>query len=210
MIETLNPLIRGWGNYYGVGTMRMFSKLDHFIFYRTWRYLRRKYKRVSVKILVQRYYQGIDSPTGRSWQFHGVWNQGSSNHRMRHGKVVWPLLFTKLINAMPAQMFRAPNEVLYTSGYITSEPYNKWAATILSRRYRGEVSNKWSALYKKQKGVCTECGQSLGYLLSENLEIHHVAPISTAEVCDKVHVLSNLRLIHKTCHKSLHSPNVSK
>jgi 5-methylcytosine-specific restriction endonuclease McrA len=65
------------------------------------------------------------------------------------------------------------------------------------------LTNNWSELYKKQRGVCSECGQSLGYLLSENLEIHHVQQVAFSNPKDRVNRLSNLRLIHKTCHRSI-------
>ena len=34
MVKVLNPIIRGWGNYFGLGTLRVFSRLDHFTYYR--------------------------------------------------------------------------------------------------------------------------------------------------------------------------------
>lgn len=52
LIKILNPIITGWGNYFSIGTLRVFSRLDHFIYYRLWRYLRRKYKKVSTSKLV--------------------------------------------------------------------------------------------------------------------------------------------------------------
>jgi RNA-directed DNA polymerase len=66
MISYLNPVIRGWGNYFGVGTLRAFSRMDHYIFIRTLRYIRRKFKKVNVSDLVQRYYQGVSNPSNRT------------------------------------------------------------------------------------------------------------------------------------------------
>ena len=34
IVTLLNPIIRGWGNYFGIGTLRVFSRLDHFLYYR--------------------------------------------------------------------------------------------------------------------------------------------------------------------------------
>ena len=169
MVEALNPIIRGWGNYYCIGTLRQFSRLDHFIYYRTWRYLRRKYKKVSAGRLVERFYQGVPTPTSRTWQFHGTWNEAPKNHTIRKGKISWLLILCKLLKPMPAHMFRVTNEVLKTFFYISLVPYEKWAVNLFTKRNIGKLTNNWSELYKKQKGVCTECGQSLGYLLCENL-----------------------------------------
>lgn len=74
LVNVLNPIIRNWGNYFGIETLRIFSRLDHYIWYRIWRYLRRKYKKVSTKNLVSRYFQGVRTPSGRTWQFHGTFD----------------------------------------------------------------------------------------------------------------------------------------
>lgn len=203
IVEILNPIIRGWADYFGVGTLRQFSRLDHFIYYRTWRYLRRKYKKVPVGKLIERFYQGVPTPAGRTWQFHGTWNEAPINHTKRKGKISWLLILCKILKPVPAHMFRAPNEVLKTSPYIDSAPYEEWAVNLLAKRSAGKISNNWSELYKKQGGVCTECGQSLGYLLTENPEIHHIEQISTSGPKDHVNRLSNLKLMHKTCHRSV-------
>lgn len=34
LVNVLNPIIRGWGNYFGIGALRIFSRLDHYIWYR--------------------------------------------------------------------------------------------------------------------------------------------------------------------------------
>jgi len=203
IVEALNPIIRGWGNYYCIGTLRQFSRLDHFIYYRTWRYLRRKYQKVAVGRLVERFYQGVSTPTGRAWQFHGTWNKAPKNLTSRKGNISWLLLLCKLLKPMPAHMFRANNEVLKISFYISPIAYKNWALNLFTKRNVGKITNNWSELYKKQRGVCTECGQSLGYLLSENLEIHHVKQMASSGPKDRVNRLSNLKLIHKTCHRSI-------
>jgi RNA-directed DNA polymerase len=87
LIKILNPVITGWGNYFSIGTLRVFSRLDHFIYYRLWRYLRRKYKKVPTSKLVDRYFQGIETPSGRTWQFHGIYNEANTDTVKRKGFV---------------------------------------------------------------------------------------------------------------------------
>ena len=63
--------------------------------------------------------------------------------------------------------------------------------------------NNWSLLYTKQKGVCKICKLSLGYLTTENLEIHHLKRVADLDVDDPLlNDLKNLRLVHKSCHKT--------
>jgi RNA-directed DNA polymerase len=204
IICALNPIIRGWGNYFGVGTLREFSRLDHYVYYRTYRYIRRKFKKVSVDILTERYYRGISTPSGRSWQFHGTWNGAPNDRKVRKGDIEWLVLLCKLSKPVPSQMFRANLEVLRISFYIDSKPFEKWSTNMFKLRSLGKTFNNWSVLYKQQKGICVECGESLGYLLEENLEIHHINQVSKWDSSqESVNKLSNLQLIHKSCHRAI-------
>jgi len=87
LISMLNPIIRGWKNYFGIGTLRIFSRLDHYIWYRIWRYLRRKYKKVSTKNLAKRYFKVAQTSFGRTWQFHGTFNSVNKDMIKRKGVV---------------------------------------------------------------------------------------------------------------------------
>ena len=200
MIQTLNPIIRGWGLYFGVGTLRVASRLDHYIWYRTWRFLRRKFKKTPTRFLTERYYQGVEGPNGRSWHFHGTWLDAPSNHVSRHGKIVWLQLLCKLFTPVPSQTFNVSKALRETSYYIDSSHSEKWSIKVMRLRGRDKTSNSWNDLYVKQKGMCTICGQYLGHLLEENLEIHHVNKVSEGGS----NSIDNLELIHKSCHKTRH------
>ena len=205
LIKIINPIISGWGNYFGVGTLRLFSRLDHYIYYRLWRYLRRKFKKVSTTILVERYFQGIDTPSGRAWQFHGTFNNASKDTLKRKGSVAWIILLCKFNKPVPAHMF-SPNKNLIESSYFISEmPFNEYNTNIVNLR-GGKMFknfNNWSLLYEKQKGVCPICTTGLGYLSSENLEIHHLKRVADLDVDDPLlNDITNLQLVHKSCHKT--------
>jgi RNA-directed DNA polymerase len=204
LINILNPIIRGWGNYFGIGTLRVFSRLDHFIWYRIWRYLRRKYKKVSTSILVARYFQGInDTPSSQKWHFHGTYSNANTDLMKRKGAVVWLILLTKLNNPVPAQMFAPKKNLVISSYYIDESIFNEYNLNIVKLRSMEKSVNKWSLLYKKQKGLCDVCGYSLGYLIAEKLEIHHVEKVANLNLEDnRLHDINNLRLVHKTCHKT--------
>jgi RNA-directed DNA polymerase len=116
MILLLNPIIRGWGNYFAIGTKRVFSRLDHFIWFRTWRWLRRKFKKVSTETLYSRFYSGV--PNSRTWHFHATWNNASPDLLKRKGKLVHLALLVNLTPGIPAQMFKPTNELMNESYYI--------------------------------------------------------------------------------------------
>ena len=202
LVNILNPIIRGWGNYFGIGTLRIFSRLDHYIWYRIWRYLRRKYKKVSTKNLVSRYFQGVHTPSGRTWQFHGTFNSINKDTMKRKGSVAWILLLSQLNKPVSVQMF-SPNKALVKSTYyIEDSLFNEYNLKVVKLRSKEKSVDKWSLLYKRQKGLCCICGQSLGYLISENLEIHHLKRVSQLNVGSfSLKDINNLQLIHKSCHK---------
>jgi RNA-directed DNA polymerase len=203
LVNILNYYIKYWGTYFGIGTLRLFSRLDHYIWYRIWRYLKRKYKKVSTKILVARYFQGIETPSGRAWQFHGTFNKVNNDTKKRKGTVSWILLLCKLNIPLPAHMFSPDKNLLKSSYYFDEHLFTEYNLKIVKLRSKTRSVDKWSLLYEKQKGVCDICGHSLGYLISENLEIHHIKKVSDLTIKDpRLKDINNLRLIHKSCHKT--------
>jgi RNA-directed DNA polymerase len=204
LIRILNPIIRGWGNYFSVGTLKIFFRLDHYIWYRLWRYLRRKYKKVSTSVFINRYFQGIETPSGRTWQFHGTLNRINKDTMKRTGKVVWLLLLSKLNSLVPAHSFSPSKKLMESTYYFDEYVFNEYNLKMVKLRSKKKSVNKWSLLYEKQKGLCDICGASLGYLISENLEIHQVEKVSNLSIVDsKLKDINNLRLVHKSCHKTL-------
>jgi group II intron reverse transcriptase/maturase len=120
LIKILNPIISGWGNYFGIGTLRVFARLDHYIYYRLWRYLRRKFKKVPTSKLVERYFQGVETPSGRTWQFHGTFKNVGKDSLKSKGSVAWLVLLCKLNKPLPAQMF-SPNKSVIESTYFIDD-----------------------------------------------------------------------------------------
>jgi len=205
LIKIINPIISRWGNYFGIGTLRVFSRLDHYIYYRLWRYLRRKFKKVSTKILVERYFQGVDTPSGRTWQFHGTFNNVNKDTLKRKGSVAWIVLLCKLNKPLPAQTFSPNNNLIKSSYFIDEVVFNNYNTNIVNLRGDNMFKNfnNWSLLYTRQKGVCDICKTGLGYLSSENIEIHHLKRVADLDVNDPLlNDVKNLCLVHKSCHKT--------
>jgi RNA-directed DNA polymerase len=203
LVNILNPIIRGWGNYFGIGTLRIFSRLDHYIWYRIWRYLRRKYKKVSTKNLVSRYFQGIHTPSGRTWQFHGTFNFVNKDTMKRKRSIAWILLLSQFNKLVPAQMFSPSKTLVKSTYYIDDSLFNEYNVKVVKLRSKEKSVDRWSLLYKRQEGLCCVCGQSLGYLTSENFEIYHLKRASQLDVDDfNLKDINNLQLVHKSCHKT--------
>ena len=67
MILKLNPVIRGWANYYRhVVSKRIFCTLDHEIWKMTWQWAKRRHPNKPLGWIKSKYYQSIG---GRNWVF---------------------------------------------------------------------------------------------------------------------------------------------
>lgn len=61
LVHALNPILRGWTNYHRhAASKRCFSYLDHYLWWRVMRWLRKKHPRLTWKQIKRRYW-------GRSW-----------------------------------------------------------------------------------------------------------------------------------------------
>jgi RNA-directed DNA polymerase len=199
LILLLNTIIRGWGNYFSVGTKRVFSRLDHFIWFRTWRWLRRKFKKVPTGTRHSRFYAGSDK--GRSWHFHATWNNAPIDMSKRKGKILHLILLCHLTPGVPAQMFKPTKELLNQSYYISNEHAINWNVAINKRKTKSMSENVWSKLYNKQQGLCPICKQDLGYFSSEYLHIHHKQQVATNP--ELINDFKNQELVHISCHKTV-------
>jgi RNA-directed DNA polymerase len=66
LIRKLNPLLRGWANYYRNGAAkRTFGKLDYYVFRKLWRWTRRRHPTKSAAWRKHKYF----SAAGKKWAF---------------------------------------------------------------------------------------------------------------------------------------------
>ena len=153
VIKILNPIIRGWGNYFNVGIIKTFANLDHYIWKRSWRYLSRKYKKVSKKILFERYYKGVTTLHGRAWHFHGTKINSTIDPLKTTGIYAWVVLLFFIGSPIPAQMFAPTKDLIDGNYYINEQLFTDYNLTINELRHSNDkYANRYSLLYKNQKG----------------------------------------------------------
>ena len=122
LIHLLNLIIERWGNYFGIGNLKILYKLDHFIWKRVWRYLRRKYKKVSIKIIVNRYFQR-------------TLNQVNNN------AVPQLLLLSKQNSLVPTHFFCPSYKLIKSSYYIDEFIFVKYKLNIIKLRNKKNSVN---------------------------------------------------------------------
>ena len=117
LINWLNPLIRGWANYYRhVVSKRTFSTLDHVLWKALWRWAVRRHPNKGRRWVAKRYFQTFGS---RSWVFAG-------QHDMnQHGNSEW----VKLISAADTPIRR------HVKVKADANPYDpEWSRYFAGRR----------------------------------------------------------------------------
>ena len=68
LLQTLNPIIAGWRNYYryATGAYKDFSRLDRFLWYRLYRWLKKKHQKTPAREIDRRFHRR-ESPTRKTW-----------------------------------------------------------------------------------------------------------------------------------------------
>lgn len=191
LIRRLNPILRGWANYHSpVVAKETFSKLDNIIFWRLWRWAKRRHPRKSADWIRKQYFHSIG---GRNWVF-------AKPYRNDRGEVMHRQLY-QLASTDIVRHKRLPG------AYSPFDPEHelKWEALRTKRmqhklRYRSQVLN----LYTRQKGICALCG----YKISKETgwHDHHIV----RRVDGGPDTLINRALLHPNCHAQLHSQGMTK
>ncbi|MDJ0620218.1 MAG: group II intron reverse transcriptase/maturase [Calothrix sp. MO_192.B10] len=183
LIANLNPVIRGWANYYKtVNSSVIFHKLDHLMYLKLRRWTKRRHSNKSKTWIASRYW-GIHD--GKGWEFidkrTGITLEKYSNTKLRSPG-------TK-------------DEYVKVKG--KKSPYDGdiayWAARTGEHP---ELPKRKSLLLKQQKQRCTYCGLFITDAL--DTEVHH------KDGNHKNDKWENLELIHMVCHDLMHANKTNK
>ena len=177
LINEMNPLIRGWSTYFRTGVSKeVFAALDGFMYRRAQRYMQRRHPRKSGWWRTQKDWGRVSGRQDR-WVFQD---------KERHGtlrKFAWTTII---------------RHRLVPSTYSPDDPtlQDYWS----QRRQRTHVTpGRSEQLARRQHGRCPVCHQALDN--GEEVHVHHVRPKRHGGTDD----LTNLRLVHHTCHRQIHS-----
>ncbi|HJZ59528.1 MAG TPA: group II intron reverse transcriptase/maturase, partial [Gemmataceae bacterium] len=151
LIGSLNPLIRGWSNYFSIGnSKRSFSKIGTVLFRRLLRWCYRRHPGKGKKWVVERYWRIVP---GQGWRFE---NRTFRLRLERHES-------TQIVRHTKVQGARSPfdGDWLYWSSRLGHYPgVMPWVALLL----------------KRQRGTCPRCG--LYFEHGDATEVDHVQPRS--------------------------------
>ncbi|MDJ0718951.1 MAG: group II intron reverse transcriptase/maturase [Prochloraceae cyanobacterium] len=173
LINSLNPIIRGWTNYYRYSDIKTFgitSKLDYLLYGKL-----------------------------RSWGRYrtGSVNKARKKYWITQGKNNW--VFATKQNNNPLRLFRHSEVKCSSTSYVKvkgdSSPYDGKAKYWSERRGEyPDTPTRIAKLLKWQKGKCELCG--LHFQEEDLLEIDHIIP----KAMGGKDIYDNLQLLHRHCH----------
>jgi RNA-directed DNA polymerase len=185
LIGLLNPIIRGWVNYHRYAVASdAFARFDHEVWQALWQWAVRRHRGKGKRWIRARYFHTIRN---RTWTFA---SEEGSAEMPRTVKLVYAT-DTKIKRHIKIKAEANPYDSrweAYFEGRLTQR-----MGTILLGNKRG-----WQ-LWLMQGGVCPECNEPITD--TTGWHVHHVI----YRVHGGSDTLSNLRLLHPTCHRKLHS-----
>jgi RNA-directed DNA polymerase len=179
IVWRLNPIIRGWSNYYRIGVAcETFSKLDSWIFRREVRYVNHTHPKKSNNWKKARYWRKLIPNKRGNWVF------GDKQKGLYLLKFSW---------------FTIERHVLVKGRASPDDPKLReyWQKRNAVKTKDLMPSRKRMA--REQVGICPVCSESL--FNDEELQVHHKKPIKAGGK----DTYSNLQLLHLYCHQQIHS-----
>ncbi|RAQ40297.1 RNA-dependent DNA polymerase, partial [Arthrospira sp. O9.13F] len=173
LISRLNPIIRGWSNYYsGAVSTETFSKLDHIV----WQMLRAWTASRCGKANHDKL--GNYFKRGKIKLSNGKERQETWLFQTRDGLTLWQHDWTPLVR--------------HTLVRPDATPYDgNWTYWATRKGQAIDTPTRVAKLLKKQKGKCAWCGQY--FTPSDLVEVDHIVPRSQGGKDE----YKNLQLLHR-------------
>lgn len=179
IIKKLNPIIRGWANYFRSGVSReIFHSLDRWMFYRTVRYVRHTHPKKPRYWTQSQYWGRLNLERNDRWVF------GDKATGMHLLKFSW---------------FKIERHTLVKGNSSPDDP------NLRDYWIKREKAKAKSLIPSKQKialnqgFICPKCGESL--FNGEELHVHHIEPKQKGGKDS----YRNLQLLHLYCHQQTHT-----
>lgn len=184
VIQSLNPILRGWGNYYRHGvSARVFQYVESQVWQAVWRWCLRRHPNKS-KTWVARHYFRVWNK--RDWTFTAT---ATSRHR-EHTISLFRLSNLPIQRHVKVKGKASPDDPQLTKYWDDRQ-----------KQYGKTYWEKGSKLYKvaqNQGWKCPGCGE--GLFNGAALHTHHVVAVCEGG-SDRE---ENLIHLHKVCHQHLH------
>lgn len=171
LIKELNPIIRGWCNYYStVVSQRTFSRMYSLVFWKLMKWGIKRHQNKGRKWVVNKYFHILGKNT---WSF-ATRNSDTALVLRKHGD-------TEIKRHVKVKGKASPYD-------------GNWVYWSTRKGENPEVSTRVAILLKKQKGKCAHCG--LYFKDGDSIEVDHIIPKSKGGKNE----YKNWQLLHRHCH----------
>jgi len=190
LIRLLNPMLRGWAQYHcPVSAKRAYSRMEHLVFQRLWRWSRRRHPQKNTGWVRKKYFHSVGD---RQWVF------------------AVPVVRTDGSNGL-LDLYQISGMVIKWHTKIKGEfnPFDpRWeqygeklrqGRMWESMRYR----KQWAGLYMSQGGRCAHCGTALTD--ETGWHDHHLE----YRMHGGTDALANRVLLHPHCHQQVHAGRIA-
>ena len=186
LVQLLNPMLRGWAQYHRpVSAKQTYSRMEHLIFRKLWRWSKRRHPQKSAVWVKQKYFHSVGA---RNWVFavrtereDGSWGLNEL-YQLSGTAIKWHTRIKGEFN---------PFDPKWEQYGETLRQGRMWE----QMRYR----KQWAALYLSQGGLCAHCGCALTDETGWN--DHHLE----YRMHGGTDALSNRALLHPHCHRQVHA-----
>ena len=171
LIKLLNPIIRGWCNYYStVVSEKIFSRIWHLLVHNLVKWGIHRHRNKGKVWVVNKYFHTVG---GDNWTF-----------ATRDGETAYIL-----------RKHSDTDIKRYVKVKGKSSPFDgDWLYWSVRKGNHPEVSTRVATLLKKQKGKCTFCGNY--FKDGDSIEVDHIIPKSRGGKNE----YKNWQLLHRHCH----------
>ncbi|MEC4815130.1 MAG: reverse transcriptase domain-containing protein [Scytonema sp. PMC 1069.18] len=172
LITRLNPVIKGWSNYYStVVSKEIFNDLDNLMYPKLKAWAQRRHPNKSGEWVSNKYWHTIGD---NNWVFSTSQEGKNPMRLLDHAK-------TPIVRHIKVKGDASPynGDLVYWSTRMGTNP---------------EMPKRVATLLKKQKGKCAHCG--LYFRTEDLLEVDHIIPRNKGGKDE----YKNLQVLHKHCH----------
>ncbi|MFM7710706.1 MAG: group II intron reverse transcriptase/maturase [Ferruginibacter sp.] len=184
LINELNPILRGWSEYYRVSTAsRTFNSISKHLFVIIWKLLKTRYRKVPRREIVRRHFCQVGN---FKWVFYGAPLSLAGNTKVMDKVTLFQINYVKIKRHMLCSDLNSydPKNYEYFEKRVKRKTLSEFSLKQIHER-----------LYLAQSGKCPVCTRPL-LENNEPLEIHHIVPRASGGSDN----FKNLLLLHKECH----------